>query len=69
MYFKQGPKIVVTIIIINGLYVITHVSKKYKDIVFAGVETRETITPTAIDDESENEATKEKELERYLKYY
>lgn len=69
IYFKQGPKTVVTIIITNGLYIITHVSKKYKDIAFIGVETRETTTPTTIDDESDNKVTKKKELERYLKYY
>jgi hypothetical protein len=63
IYFKQGPKTVVTTIIINSLYVITHISKKYKDTAFAGVETRETTTLTTTDDESKNEATKEKELE------
>jgi hypothetical protein len=69
MYFKQGTKKVVTATMTNGLYVITHVSKKCKDTAFAGVETRENTTPTATDDGSDNEATKEKELERYLKYH
>jgi hypothetical protein len=63
MYFKQGPKTVVTVTMTNGLYVITHISKKCKDIAFARVETCETTTLTTIDNESKNEATKEKELE------
>jgi hypothetical protein len=42
---------------------ITHVSKKCKDIVFAGVETYETTTSTTIDNKSNNKVTKEKELE------
>jgi hypothetical protein len=63
MYFKQGPKTVVTATMTNGLYVITHISKKCKDTAFAGVETRETTTLTTTDDKSKNEATKEKELE------
>jgi hypothetical protein len=66
MYFKQGPKTVVTATMTNGLYVITHVSKKCKDTAFVGIETSEIATAT---DDSDNEATKEKELERYLKYY
>ena len=69
MYFKQGTKKVVTATMTNGLYVITHVSKKCKDTAFAGVETRENTTPTATDDGSDNKATKEKELERYFKYH
>ncbi len=48
---------------------ITHISKKCKDTAFAGVKTHETITLTTIDNKSKNEATKEKELEQYLKYY
>ncbi len=60
IYFKQGPK---TVIMINSLYVITHILKKYKDIAFARVETRETTTLTTIDDKSKNEVIKEKELE------
>jgi hypothetical protein len=48
---------------INSLYVITHILKKYKDIAFARVETRETTTLTTIDDKSKNEVIKEKELE------
>jgi hypothetical protein len=48
---------------INSLYVITPILKKYKDTVFIGVKTRETITLTTIDNESKNEVTKEKELE------
>jgi hypothetical protein len=63
MYFKQGPKTVVTITIINSLYMITHISKKCKDTVFVGVEICETTTLTTIDNESKNKATKEKELE------
>jgi hypothetical protein len=62
MYFKQGPKTVVTATIINSLYIITHILKKYKDTAFAGVETCETTTLTTTDDKSKNEATKEKEL-------
>ncbi len=53
----------------NSLYVITHISKKYKDTAFVRVETCETTTLTTIDNKSKNEATKEKELEQYLKYY
>jgi hypothetical protein len=63
IYFKQGPKTVVTVTMINGLYMITHISKKCKDTAFAGVKTHETITLTTIDNKSKNEATKEKELE------
>jgi hypothetical protein len=69
MYFKQGSKTVITIIIINSLYVITHISKKCKDTVFIGVKTCETTTLTTTDDKSKNEAIKEKELKQYLKYY
>jgi hypothetical protein len=47
----------------NGLYVITHILKKCKDTAFAGVKTYKTTTLTTIDNESKNEATKEKELE------
>jgi hypothetical protein len=51
---------------INGLYIITHVSRKCKDTAFIGIKTSEITTTT---DDSDNKATKEKELERYLKYY
>ena len=44
---------------------ITYVSKKYKDIAFIGIKTREITT----NDKSNNEATKETNFERYLKYY
>ena len=44
---------------------IIHVLKKYKDIAFIGIKTREIAT----NDKSNNEATKETDLERYLKYY
>jgi hypothetical protein len=63
IYFKQGPKTVITITIINSLYVITYISKKYKDIAFVGVKTCETTTLTTIDNKSKNKATKKKELE------
>jgi hypothetical protein len=69
MYFKQGPKTVVTVIIINSLYVIIYISKKCKDTAFVEVKIYETTTLTTIDNKSKNEATKEKELEQYLKYY
>ncbi len=62
IYFKQGSKTVVTIIIINGLYVIIYILKKYKDIAFVEVKTCETITLTTIDNKSNNKAIKEKEL-------
>ncbi len=62
IYFKQGPETVITIIIINGLYMITYVLKKCKDIAFVGVKTYETITPTTIDNESNNKAIKKKKL-------
>ncbi len=65
IYFKQGPKTVLIAKIANGLYIVTYVSKKYKDIAFAGIETRETATGN----KSEDKATKENELKRYLKYY
>jgi hypothetical protein len=63
IYFKQGPKTVVTIIMINSLYMITHISKKCKDTAFVGVETCETTTLTTIDNKSKNKVIKEKELE------
>jgi hypothetical protein len=63
MYFKQGSKTVVTITITNSLYIITYISKKYKDTAFVGVKTCETTTLTTIDNKSKNEVTKEKELE------
>ena len=44
---------------------ITYVLKKYKDTAFIGTKTREIAT----NDKSNNEATKETDLERYLKYY
>jgi hypothetical protein len=63
IYFKQGPKTVITITITNSLYIITHILKKCKDTAFARVETHETTTLTTIDNESKNEAIKKKELE------
>jgi hypothetical protein len=63
MYFKQGPKTVVTAIIINSLYIIIHILKKCKNTAFAGVKTYETTTLTTTDNKSKNKATKEKELE------
>ena len=39
---------------------ITHVSKKCKDIAFIGIKTSKTATTT---DDSDNKVTKEKELE------
>jgi hypothetical protein len=63
MYFKQGPKTVVIVIMTNGLYVITHILKKCKDTAFAGVKTHETTTLTTTDNESKNKVIKEKELE------
>ncbi len=65
IYFKQGPKTVVIAKIINSLYIVTYVLKKYKDTVFTGIETRETATSN----KSKDKATKENELKRYLKYY
>jgi hypothetical protein len=62
MYFKQGPKTVVTITIINGLYIITYISKKYKDTAFVRVEIYKTTTLTTINNKSKNETIKEKEL-------
>jgi hypothetical protein len=47
---------------INSLYIITHISKKCKDTAFIRVEIYETTTLTTIDNESKNEAIKEKEL-------
>ncbi len=41
---------------------IIYVLKKCKDIVFVEVKTCETITPTTIDNKSNNKAIKEKEL-------
>jgi hypothetical protein len=41
---------------------ITYVLKKCKDIAFVGVKTYETITPTTIDNESNNKAIKKKKL-------
>ncbi len=75
IYFKQGPKTVVTAKITNGLYIVTYVSKKYKDTAFAGIKIRKTATSdesetaTATGNKSEDKATKENELKRYLKYY
>jgi hypothetical protein len=54
IYFKQGPKTVITITIINSLYIITYISKKYKDIVFVEVKIYETITSITIDNKSNN---------------
>ncbi len=62
IYFKQGPKTVVTITIINGLYVIIYILKKCKDIAFVGVKICETITLTTINNKSNNKVIKEKEL-------
>ena len=65
IYFKHRPKTVDTIIITNSLYIIIYVLKKYKDIAFIGIKTYKITT----NDKSNNEATKETDLERYLKYH
>ncbi len=75
IYFKQGLKIVVIAKIINSLYIVTYVLKKYKDTAFAEIKIRKTATgdesetATATGNKSKDKAIKENELKRYLKYY
>lgn len=79
MYFKQDNKKVVTATMTNGLYIITHVSKKCQDTAFAGVEyTNEVDTEEDTADNNEEAPTlttkynmplSDKEKRRYLKYH
>jgi hypothetical protein len=78
LYLKDGKRKIVKAKMQNGLYVVSHIAKGYKEMAFPSMELDNVTTTAQIspidevatnDENSDDEAIKKSDKERYLKYH